>query len=379
MSRNNDVFQVLVTKGNQGLLAKDKKVTDLAPGQLGVFDFETGLSVASGQDVSTLKNFYFAVGLDTDGDGVTDDITKSAGSHIQGRNIQFYNEKPYKAPTPMKVVLKDYVADCETEYGFKLEFRNQEIYRTQGFVQFTKPYMIKTSCCNGCEPTCPSGDANEITKLLLINIANDPAGLITGKAIARQALVAATVTGLSGDIAKGEEVSDADLEVIMAYNATLDDTGDKMYTDIEITTVPQKIHNWCGINLKYFYPRQTIILPTILEGFKCNGKVEVTQQATFEEGSGYDLKQLEYQAKGWTESPYRLSALNGVAQDTKEYNTDAKEKYTQYALTYDQHSIGAWLDYSLHEATIIAVPNADTVTKTALTAVFTSLKLKYGN
>ena len=311
----------------------------------------------------------------SDGDGVTDDITKSAGSHVQGRNIQFYNEKPYKAPTPMKVVLKDYVADCETEYGFKLEFRNQEIYRTQGFVQFTKPYMIKTSCCNGCEPTCPSGDANEITKLLLINIANDPAGLITGKAILRNTIDSDALPLP----AVGEEVTDALLEDIMVFNANLPEGSEKIYTDIEITTVPQKIHNWCGINLKYFYPRQTIILPTILEGFKCNGKVEVTQQATFEEGSGYDLKQLEYQAKGWTESPYRLSALNGVAQDTKEYNADAKEKYTQYALTYDQHSIGAWLDYSLHEATIIAVPDADTATKTALTAVFTSLKLKYGN
>ena len=137
MSRNNDVFQVLVTKGDQEVLAANNTVADLAPGQIGVFDYNTNLSIGLLGGIVP-RNFYLAVGLDTDGDTVTDDIMKSAGSHIQARNLAFYSFRPHTAGQPLKVVLKNYTADCETEYGIKLELRNQEIYRTQGYNQFTK-------------------------------------------------------------------------------------------------------------------------------------------------------------------------------------------------------------------------------------------------
>jgi len=138
MARNNDVFQVLVTSGTQAPLTAGLKITDLGVGQIGVFDFDTNLSITSG----TPRNFYLAVGLDRDGDGVLDDVAKSAGSHIQGKNIAFYSFRPHTPGRPMKVVLKDYTANCETEYGVKLEMRNQEIYRTQGYNQFTHTYMM---------------------------------------------------------------------------------------------------------------------------------------------------------------------------------------------------------------------------------------------
>ena len=45
MSRNNDVFQVLVPTGNQAILAKDKPIGDLAVGQFGVFSYKDNISV----------------------------------------------------------------------------------------------------------------------------------------------------------------------------------------------------------------------------------------------------------------------------------------------------------------------------------------------
>ena len=63
MSRNNDVFHLLVTKGNQEVLAKDKKVTELLPGQIGIFNYDTNLSFDA--TVATApRNFYLAVGVD---------------------------------------------------------------------------------------------------------------------------------------------------------------------------------------------------------------------------------------------------------------------------------------------------------------------------
>lgn len=368
MARNNDVFQVLVTKGNQKVLAPGDKVTALAPGQIGVFDANTNLSI----DGSTnTKNFYLAVGLDLNGDGVTDEVAKSTGSHIQKKNIQFYSFRPHTASRPMKVVLKDFTADCETEYGIKLELRNQEIYRSQGYNQFTKTYSIVTGCCDGCEPTCPSGDANEITKLLKININNDPSGLIKATAIARQPLTVAT-HGVSVNIPLGGVVSDANLEAIMVFNAAQADPSTFVYTDLEIETITQAVNNFCSVNLKYFYPRETVVIATKIAGFKCNGTLEVTQEAAFEEGSGYDIKQLEYEAKGWKESPYRLSTLNGVA-DERVFNAVSTEKYDQIALTHDQFSQGAWLEYFTNQATLVAIPATNTVTRDSLVAILDNL------
>ena len=362
MSRNNDVFHLLVTKGNQAVLAKDKKVTELAPGQIGVFNYDTNLSFDA--TVATApRNFYLAVGVDA-GNGTTGDIMKSAGSHVQGKNIAFYSFRPYTPGRPMKVLLKDYVANCETEYGIKLELRNQEIYRTQGYNQFTKTYTMKTSCCDGCEPTCPSGDANEITKQLFINISNDPSGLV--KANIKPRAGATLPAGVTVD-AQGN-LTLAQVDTIMAANAAQTDPANYVYTDLEIETVPQTIQDFCSVSLNYMYPRQTVAILTKVGDFKCSGTVATTQTAVFEEGAGIDVKQLEYQAKGWTESPYRVSTVNGVA-DNRIYITDASSKYDVFALTYDQFSLGGWLEYFHNQASIIAIPTADTVTRNGLAAI----------
>lgn len=362
MSRNNDVFHLLVTKGNQAVLAKDKKVTELLPGQIGIFNYDTNLSFDA--TVTTApRNFYLAVGIDA-GNGTTGDIMKSAGSHVQGKNIAFYSFRPYTPGRPMKVLLKDYVANCETEYGVKLELRNQEIYRTQGYNQFTKTYTMKTSCCDGCEPTCPSGDANEITKQLFINISNDPSGLV--KANIKPRAGAVLPSGVTVD-ANGN-LTLAQVDTIMAANAAQTNPANFVYTDLEIETVPQTIQDFSAVSLNYMYPRQTVAILTKVEGFKCTGSVVTTQTAVFEEGAGIDLKQLEYVAKGWTESPYRVSTVNGVA-DNRVYITDASSKYDVFALTYDQFSLGGWLEYFHNQASIIAIPTADAATRNGLAAI----------
>ena len=362
MSRNNDVFHLLVTKGNQAVLAKDKKVTELAPGQIGVFNYDTNLSFDA-TVAAAPRNFYLAVGVDA-GNGTTGDIMKSAGSHVQGKNIAFYSFRPYTPGRPMKVLLKDYVANCETEYGVKLELRNQEIYRTQGYNQFTKTYTMKTSCCDGCEPTCPSGDANEITKQLFININNDSSGLV--KANIKPRAGAVLPSGVTVD-ANGN-LTLAQVDTIMAANAVQTNPANFVYTDLEIETVPQTIQDFCSVSLNYMYPRQTVAILTKVGDFKCSGTVATTQTAVFEEGAGIDVKQLEYQAKGWTESPYRVSTVNGVA-DNRIYITDASAKYDVFALTYDQFSLGGWLEYFHNQASIIAIPTADATTRNGLAAI----------
>ena len=165
----------------------------------------------------------------------------------------------------------------------------------------------------------------------------------------------------------------------MAFNAAQATPATHIYTDLVITAAPGKLNPSGDINLKYFAQRGTVIIASKagFEGFKCTGTVETLVAPVMEQGAGYDLRQLEYFAKGWDESPYRVSALNGVS-DNKNYNSQLGVNYDQIVLSYDQVQKNAWLEYQNPEATYIAIPAADTTTKTALKLILNAILAKEG-
>ena len=357
MSRNNDVFQVLVTKGNQAVLAAGNEVTDLLPGQAGVFSFESNLSI---DGTVPTRNFYVAVGLDEDGDGVTDNIRKSAGSHIQTRNIAFYSYRPFEAGRPMILEFKDFKTKCDEQYGIAIEFRNQQIYRTQGYVQFKVNYVVEGICCDGCSTGCESGDDNLVAKKLVDAINNDPRGFV--KAEMFNTTTNAVVTDYDAFVA-------ANLAVNTDSNLAND-----VKLGIRLTSIPQKINKYMGIDTKYFHMRETFLVPSKLIGFECNGEFSVKQTAKVTQGLGYDIQYLEYLAGGWNGNPgpYRTYKVNGLAKPIT-YVAETNTQYGILALTYDQFSVGGWLEYLNNEASIIAIPQADSVTRASLLGVIDKL------
>ena len=357
MSRNNDVFQVLVTKGNQAVLAAGNEVTDLLPGQAGVFSFESNLSI---DGTVPTRNFYVAVGLDEDGDGVTDNIRKSAGSHIQTRNIAFYSYRPFEAGRPMILEFKDFKTKCGEQYGIAIEFRNQQIYRTQGYVQFKVNYVVEGVCCDGCSTGCESGDDNLVAKKLVDAINNDPRGFV--KAEMFNTTTNAVVTDYDAFVAAN-----------LAVNTDANPTND-VKLGVRITSIPQKINKYMGIDTKYFHMRETFLVPSKLIGFECNGEFSVKQTAKVTQGLGYDIQYLEYLAGGWNGNPgpYRTYKVNGLAKPIT-YVAETNTQYGILALTYDQFSIGGWLEYLNNEASIIAIPQADSVTRASLLGVIDKL------
>ena len=76
--------------------------------------------------------------------------------------------------------------------------------------------------------------------------------------------------------------------------------------------------------------------------------------------------------KGWTEGPYRVSTINSLA-DNRNFITDAKEKYDVFALTYDQFSLGGWLEYFHNQASVLAIPTADATTRAGIVAILDKL------
>lgn len=357
MSQNNDVFSVLVTSGNQAVLPAGQSISDLSPNQVGFFDANTNVSIAG-----PAREFFIAVGIDSTGDGTVDSIMDSAGQKIQKDQIGDLSFRGHTASRPMIVNVADYKADCDTDYTIRVEFRNMQIYRTQGYNQFTKAYSIRTACCEDCA-SCPSGDGNEITIKMIEEINAQEDGLLVAEAIARQAVTIAT-HGTSVDYAEGDVMTIADVEALITFNQAQPDETTKVFSDLKLTSVELKVKAFCNINLMYFYPRQTKLVVSLTEGFSCNGAVEVVQEYAAEEGNGYDVRQKEFHAGAWNGNPgpYVLSPATGTARDIN-YRASSTEKYDQFVLTYDQFSLAGWLHHLNDLATIVAIPEADTVTR----------------
>lgn len=367
-NRNNDVFQVLPTRGNQALATSGSTVDALLPGQLGVFDANTGLAFGTAVPAGT-KAITLAVGV---GNGsVLSDIRTSAGQFIQTKGITDLTFKPHTAGQPMKVTVGSFKAECDTEYGVRVEFRNAKINRIQGFNQFSKAYMVTTPCCDDCATGCGSLDANVLTQLFIASINADEANLVLAQAVARQALVAAT-HGTAADYAAGDVITDADVAALVNFNLTALDAN-KVFADFQLVSQPLAIGNYCSINLHYYKLLETVLIVSLIEGFGCSGATTVNQYPVFEEGSGINIQQKEYHASGWAGSgPYKLSQVTGMGYENINYLSVKGTTYDQFIVQYNQTSESGWQEYSNVLSTVIAIPEADTVTRQAVATVFNS-------
>ena len=352
MSTNNKVFQVLVTKGNAALPSRSATLDSLAVGQLGIFDAKTNLAIDG--TTNPVRDFYLAVGVDKDGDTVMDGVNFSAGQLIQKENIRDFTYKPHSAARPMIFEITDYKVNCDTEYAVKLEFRNMQVYMRQGYNAYAKTFSVKTACCEECVD-CPSGSPADLTTKLLQAFNSDAAGMFKAEAI--------------------EEPGGAVIADLATYIADPLNANALGTLGIRITTVPLAIQQFCSINTMYYNPRQTVVIPSLIEGFNCTGKVTVTQTALDEEGNGYDIKQKEYHAGGWNGKPgvYRASTALGLAMPGFNYLAVEGSKYDQFSLVYDQFSTAGWGEYLNNLMTLVAIPAADTVTRNSFATVMDAI------
>ena len=410
MSRNNDVFSVLVAETM--LTTAGQSVSQLAPKQIGVFNADTNLSLAANSTVP--KRFYLAAGVaDKSNPAILGDIVTSAGQLIQQENVKFYQAQKYSAGLPEIVEITNFTPKSDSEYAIKFEFRNQRIYNQQGYNQFSKTYAVKTSC-----GATSVGDPVELVTKFLEALNNDETGMFTAEAISGGTLltittaptvvgditvsigdidIAATVAATDtaaqaatkiatainaattteakavasgatvqiSNIAIGAEVTVEEgttLAVIAATegNAVIDlaTIAEGVTPGIRVTTNPLAVNEFCSINTLYFKPRETVMI--VSPDFDC--VVEVIQDVVYEQGSGYDVLQREYAASGWNgkPGPYKVSELTGTASVNPgfRYLANANVKYNRINLSYDQSSLGGWQNYLNNLATEIYFPVA---------------------
>lgn len=323
MSTNNKVFQVLVASATP-LKAAGNGVSSLAAGQIGIFNVDTGLSITA----AVAKEFYLAVGPASG-----KEVRFSAGQSINSALVKSVTIKSYVAPVASSFTLGGFAAENDTDYALKLEFRDMQIYMRQGTNQFTKTYAVTTSSNLAIEPN------QDLAWKMYSELLLDESGLFTVTINDPVTPFVAFANKAAYDVWVGNNAADAPNIIVTA--TALAETSNS------------------GINPQYYFPRNTKIIPSLVDGFTEEATLTVTSEGVAEQGSGYDLRQKEYVAGGWNGYPgvYRTSSHLGFPYSDLSDAFTAVEA-TNYAvvhIVYDASSESGHMFSNLE--TIVAFPN----------------------
>lgn len=362
---NNDVFNVLATKSDSTLVAGGTMLSaGLADGAFGVFNAETNEALAAGA-VAGVRTVYLAIGRPNG------KIDKSAGQNIQLKNVTSYTVRNYNPSRPQIFEITGVVPACDTEYVIKLDVTNQKIGRRQGYNQYTQNVVFKTAVC----PTgVTSSDLNEWTRLFKSALeVDDKEGTFLVEFVTIDAITIAT-HGVAANYSAGDVVLEADVTAMDVYNAN--NPGSAVFVRPRVSVLELEKENFAGaINTNYFNPRTTVVTPSLVLGFEVDGAITNIQDAASEEGSGYDIKQLEYKASSWNGSvgPYKVNTATGLEKRGFVFYSTETETYAQVILTSNFESNSGWKEYSNPITTIIAVPSSNEAFLTALLGLLDDL------
>ena len=379
MSRDNDVFKVLVTKGNQAVLGPNLKVDNLADGQIGVFNADTNMSIDATLAAKT-KDFYLAIGVHSGGELAS--VRQSSGNEIQSEKITDYTFKPHSAGRPQIQEVEVTSAKCDADYALKIEFFNAKIWRNMGYTPYSHTFNIRTACCVDCADDCNTADPAEIIKLFSQRINGSKNQLVTAQVVALDAITIAN-QGTSVNYAVGAVITNLDdIDDVIVFNKAQADAEDKIQVKLRLTSKPinAAMSNIGGIDLKYYNQRETTMIVSFGDGFNCGGKITITQEAAFEQGNGYDVQQREYKTLGWQSDSgvYRQSSVTGMPWQNIKFYANADTKYDKIVLEYQHEAQGGWLDYKNELATEITIPESDTVTRNGLLTILDVFAGKVG-
>ena len=360
MSRSNDVFQVLVPTVDT-VAAKGSALSALSVGQIGIFNYESSLAIDGTSSTADKKNSFIAIGVDPEATGSLADIRKSAGTHIPVSGLNYLSTECYKAGENKIMQLDNYQASCSTDYSVKFEIRNQQAYRVNGYNQVVKSFVVQSDDCTGCED-CPSGDVVALAVSIVNEVNSDPDQIISAYFFDE---------GNTVNAGAGGKYNEDELDSWVAANS-----GVAPIIRFEISSMAFK--DFCQVNLNYFFPHSTDAVMVIGAGFEGNGSTSTPQGLVSEVGSGYDIKQMEYEAGGWNGTPgtYRVYS-DGMARDGFHYYSNMATKYNTINLSYDLSALSGWRGFSSHLRTVIAVDESKTTMmsniKNAIDAVYGSI------
>lgn len=353
--RHNDVPEILFPT-NATIAAVGTEVTALLPGQLGIFSENTGKAI-----LKPTENFFIAVGLDNDGDGVTDDVRKSAGRNIQPGNILYATKQDYVAPVNQVVTITDIDVKCGNSFGIKIEARNEQIYNVQGTVQYRESFVAKADNCDSCaDNVCEEA-----------NIAKLVQDIVLQAKLGKDQFYKVEAIDVSGTV-----LDEAQVAAQVAATDALADKSKQTKIGIRVLAIAGKVQQFANVNLDYVAARQTQVLVSTVGALTNKAVVKEVTALVYEQGTGYDVRELEFQTIGFREGntgAYRIGAITGLPNEVA-YESDLKKKYTVFTLAYDhKHRNGSWLQYDNALATYFALENTNTAGITTVNALLSKL------
>ena len=346
--RHNDVPEILFPT-NATIAAVGTEVTALLPGQLGIFSENTGKAIAN-----PTENFFIAVGLDNDGDGATDDVRKSAGRNIQPGNILYATKQDYVAPVNQVVTITDIDVKCGDSFGIKIEARNEQIYNVQGTVQYRQSFVAKADNCDSCaDNVCEEA-----------NIAKLVQDIVLQAKLGKDQFYKVEAIDDSGAV-----LDEAQVAAQVAATDALADKSTQTKIGIRVLAIAGKVQQFANVNLDYVAARQTQVLVSTVGALTNKAVVKEITALVYEQGTGYDVRELEFQTIGFREGntgAYRIGAITGLPNEVA-YEKKKKKKYTVFTLAYDhKHRNGSWLQYDNALATYFALESTNTAGITAI-------------
>lgn len=333
--RNNHVFSVLPI-GDVAVLAKDLTLDDLAVGQIGIFNAATNTSIDATQ-VASVSNFYLAVAVDRDGDGIVDDFVRSAGDSISKMRVVAYEGQCGVTAAPKILKVAGFGGGCcSNDYGLKLHFYNTRIGTNFGFNDLTKSYIVHTDCCGDCCDGCTEAPCVDLMELLVAEINADPDALVTAALI--------------------DPSDDSLIEDLETWKTANPDTC----PNIQITGTFESIKDYCIVNEDYIEPNGLTFSVSQI-GWSCPVTITTLQELTYAQTTGYDAAWDEYVAGGWNgrSGPYRQYE-SGPYKKPNAGLVDKSKLYNTVHLTYDDvHASGFQTFTDTLNTTILAECGAD--------------------
>lgn len=319
MKAQRQVTRFLVSKA-VALMGAGETPADLATGEIGVFNYNTGLSIASG---TTATPFFIGVGYENG-------PRRSAGK-ILNANIRNVNVQCYTAGVEQVIEIANFCAECAKDYAIKFDISAPNAWHEYGMQPLMQTFTYTTACCNDGTASC-----YDLVKALRDVIEDDPRGIFDVK------LINPDDTGDVDATAINEETYDPDVDGCPF---------------MQITVNTPALLNFCGIPETYSFPSGVTAVAS-LQGFECCESattITTIRNQVYPQGAGIDVKYDEWFAAGNAEvGPERLT-VSGVTSSTA-LNADTAATYAILSIDYDDPHEAAGTLHSEPKSLQLAIP-----------------------
>lgn len=343
MAQGHDIFKVFVAKKDGVILTAGKKLKEVLPGEVYIFDADTNLSVAN---LNATSRFFLA----TNNDGK---IVKSTNRWIDKDNIKSISVAEPRDAVNKKVTFKDFKIFCNKDYSLRVDATNALTMFEMRTNTDSASLVASSVDCGNCGQSDPCKEINPIPVVFEMLRNKERLTFVKVYATARANITG--VNGITGTVNANTILTEAQLKLINTHNKTKTNPDDFVKVNLVFEAVPlPKDDNQEG----YLFPRNTDFTISPSESFLGNGVFEEVKNVV-EQGSGFDVQHLEY--KQTLEGSYRYSDFGHRTFHPKMY-ANPTEKYVQFSLRYGHKTEVTSHLYDHTAEVVIALPSTSNTT-----------------